>query len=1041
MRKGTFAAYCIIVLLSFSQLADCMSISDAKKLPDGQSVTLSQKAITYAASGFFYIEEDTRYVGIRVDKLGHGLSVGMRADITGVIRTDGNDERYIQASSAVHNGDQDLKPLGMANKLLGGGDFYRQPTSTCGQRGVTGLAGVNNIGLLVRVMGYVTDSGTYPRTNTTWFYVDDGSAVEDGTGAVGLYCEAENITPPAVGSLLRVTGISSCEVYNNNLVNLLWVRDIEDIPVGPSQPPQPPAPTVATARAGFSPDIPAPEGGIKISWDASLANGKNVIEYHIWRDAEQTPIGAVAPVGLSYFIDDVAAGTRYVSYLAVDPVTHNKTTATANLSHPAIGAAHRYYVSAVYQTEQPAGSGAFKYYETDKAPTGPATITSTMYSADLLSPYSDQWDVDLLAGVSFQFNSRMGADDYIIQLSTSPIFSAPEYTSPVVKSSPDADNVPISFDTNNVSALFSNAQAGSRLWWRVGVRNSHDSPGPVPNMGKPDMTFLFSEPNSFYVAETPPPPPGSIVATARAAMYPDIPVPEGGTKISWNPNGLDIGRTILEYHIWRDTEAKPVGSVAPDGLSCFIDDVGTGTRPVSYAVIDLTTHTKTTATAYVNRVSTGIAHQYYVSAVYQMEEPRGSGVFHCYETDRSPTGLATITQKVLAGDLGCPPQGCSVDLTSGLPMVFSSRKGADTYVVQISSSPTFSAPEYTSPLMEFSPAADGQSITFETGNISGRFGAATQALPLWWRVGVRNSQDTPGPIPNMGLMGMEFLFSEASSFYMEEAPPLPFPAPVTARAGFFPDIDAPEGGIRIAWTQPFEPAGGHGILEYHVWRDIEPTPVGTADSSTTVFVDDVGVEARKFLYSVVDPATHTIATAGGEASRPSTGFSHQYYVSATYQVEQPLGSGIIRYYETNKIPAGPATIARRMLADDLLEPFQGQRDVDVLSGINFQFNSRMGADTYLVQVSSVPSFLAPEYTSAPILFSPYADNIPISFSTGNIKGYFGSLPDMTQLWWRVGMRNSLDTPGPVANMGSGMNYLFSEPSSFHPAETPPPPPF
>ena len=73
----------IILLLGACNSVLAMNISDAKLLPDGSSVSLSDKVVTYVSGDYFYIEEDSRFMGIRVEKTTHGLSVGMRADVTG----------------------------------------------------------------------------------------------------------------------------------------------------------------------------------------------------------------------------------------------------------------------------------------------------------------------------------------------------------------------------------------------------------------------------------------------------------------------------------------------------------------------------------------------------------------------------------------------------------------------------------------------------------------------------------------------------------------------------------------------------------------------------------------------------------------------------------------------------------------------------------------------------------------------------------------------------------------------------------------------
>jgi hypothetical protein len=56
--------------------------------------------------------------------------------------------------------------------------------------------------------------------------------VQDGTGIAGIYCETQSgVAIPAVGDYVFVVGISSCEFYEGNLVNVLLVRDQQDITI------------------------------------------------------------------------------------------------------------------------------------------------------------------------------------------------------------------------------------------------------------------------------------------------------------------------------------------------------------------------------------------------------------------------------------------------------------------------------------------------------------------------------------------------------------------------------------------------------------------------------------------------------------------------------------------------------------------------------------------------------------------------------------------------------------------------------------------
>lgn len=102
-------------------------------------------------------------------------------------------------------------PVAMNNKTLGGGQLNDYTP------GVEGGTGLNNIGLLVKTYGNVT----YFDDTNKFFYIDDGSALKDGTkkldgtAVVGVRVSYKDILPgvlftrPAEGIWVAVTGISS----------------------------------------------------------------------------------------------------------------------------------------------------------------------------------------------------------------------------------------------------------------------------------------------------------------------------------------------------------------------------------------------------------------------------------------------------------------------------------------------------------------------------------------------------------------------------------------------------------------------------------------------------------------------------------------------------------------------------------------------------------------------------------------------------------------------------------------------------------------
>ena len=100
---------------------------------------------------------------------------------------------------------------GLTSNMLGGRDWHHNGATGAGQGGVEDGVGLNNIGLLVRVWGKVTQRDT---TGLTYFYIDDGSGILDGTQTastdnVGVRVIADP-TPYSPGDYVTITGISSC---------------------------------------------------------------------------------------------------------------------------------------------------------------------------------------------------------------------------------------------------------------------------------------------------------------------------------------------------------------------------------------------------------------------------------------------------------------------------------------------------------------------------------------------------------------------------------------------------------------------------------------------------------------------------------------------------------------------------------------------------------------------------------------------------------------------------------------------------------------
>ena len=203
------------------------TVRAAKALPDNSAVTLQARVVTYAAPEAFYVKEDDRSMGIRVEKAGHSLAVGMRADVSGVTATNASGERFIQADAALHNGDGSIVPLALSGTAVGGGDW--KVTGTGGQLGVEGGHGLNNIGLLVRVAGKVTFIDPGGQFFTLW----DGADVSDPDGHKGIRVSAPGLIPSGLRlwDFVTVTGVVSCARSGGNLYPLVLVRTAEDMAV------------------------------------------------------------------------------------------------------------------------------------------------------------------------------------------------------------------------------------------------------------------------------------------------------------------------------------------------------------------------------------------------------------------------------------------------------------------------------------------------------------------------------------------------------------------------------------------------------------------------------------------------------------------------------------------------------------------------------------------------------------------------------------------------------------------------------------------
>lgn len=210
------------------------TIGDLANMASGQSVMVTNAVITSGSSDLpdrFYIEQLNRACAIKLPFVSKplGYNEGDRVDVMGILGTDTSDgERMISGATISRTKvpitpptpGEKLLPLGMSTRTIGG-------TRLGYKSGITNGRGLNNVGLLVSVWGKVTAVGW------TYFYVDDGSGMHDGSGMRGMKVLTRRFSRPAEGDMVKITGIVGVEKPTDAGVSIpvIRVRRQEDIQI------------------------------------------------------------------------------------------------------------------------------------------------------------------------------------------------------------------------------------------------------------------------------------------------------------------------------------------------------------------------------------------------------------------------------------------------------------------------------------------------------------------------------------------------------------------------------------------------------------------------------------------------------------------------------------------------------------------------------------------------------------------------------------------------------------------------------------------
>lgn len=207
-----------------------LTVAQLSSLESGRTVTIAGAVVT-AGSGHIanriYVEDPDRTAGIMVyypSGAPTELIPGDKVTVRGKVGAFGSERAIVDATITKDTTElpAPVAPLGMVQKALGGGQLGNN-------LGITGGVGLPNTGLLVKVFGKVTLS---PSSAYTYFYIDDGTGLDDGSGREGLRVECKTLTKPFKNQYVAITGVSTCETLaDETVVPIIRVRTQGDIVV------------------------------------------------------------------------------------------------------------------------------------------------------------------------------------------------------------------------------------------------------------------------------------------------------------------------------------------------------------------------------------------------------------------------------------------------------------------------------------------------------------------------------------------------------------------------------------------------------------------------------------------------------------------------------------------------------------------------------------------------------------------------------------------------------------------------------------------
>jgi len=287
-------------------------------------------------------------------------------------------------------------------------------------------------------------------------------------------------------------------------------------------------------------------------------------------------------------------------------------------------------------------------------------------------------------------------------------------------------------------------------------------------------------------------PEGAMGCTAMAGGSPNVPADspldgsgQGGILIAWNnPKGMLVSQLttpVITFDVIRNSVVGPAmpyyATPAPPLVTGLYD----------HATVDTTSDTTGGDTAIIQ----GVTYTYYVQCTYPQvsQGSGGTGLSLGTLITTSPTfaGRATwIRPPVLTSPGGLTPTAI-IDL-SNVTFQWQASTGANQYVIEVSTDQSFTRSKtWVSGPLSMAGSTGGmlQKQFVNVLSTASELAGLAQNTQVWWRVGGRNSSDTPGPVPdgfgasvaNGGAKSTKYIYTPSSpgvyTFLATGAGPLP----------------------------------------------------------------------------------------------------------------------------------------------------------------------------------------------------------------------------------------------------------------------------